>query len=528
MKNDQNPEYWTIASRPNADSTLSRFNFYYSDKGDVLSLQGDGDAILFGRLGIGTSAPSKKIDVVGDNNFSGDLYKNNIIYKPNNVAINDLTDAKSDADGTQNGSSIFLGIDAGLNDDGSDNNNVGVGYQALRSNTTGTGNTANGYQSLYSNTTGHSNIAMGTRALFNNTTRSNLVAVGDSALYNNGVGAIYIINAIKNTAIGSKALYSNTTGYNNTANGYNALYSNTIGFNNTANGYQSLYHNTTGTKNTANGFQSLYSNSTGFENTANGNQSLYFNTTGEHNTANGHQALYYNTTGDDNTAIGIRSLTLNTTGGFNTAIGSYALNYNEAGSYNTALGFSAFTIGGAYSNSTGIGNDAEPGASNTVRIGNGAVSSIGGYANWTNVSDGRFKINVQENVVGLDFIAKLRPVTYQLDMDALATFNKTPDSLRLEESEKLKEAEVQTGFIAQEVEAAAQSIGFNFHGVDKPKNESSHYGLRYAEFVVPLVKAVQELNEQNEKYRSEIKALKAQISEMKAQVDLILRKMEKQ
>jgi hypothetical protein len=56
----------------------------------------------------------------------------------------------------------------------------------------------------------------------------------------------------------------------------------------------------------------------------------------------------------------------------------------------------------------------------------------------------------------------------------------------------LKAAELQSGFIAQEVEQAAQSIGYNFHGVDKPKNETTHYGLRYASFVVPLVKAVQE------------------------------------
>ena len=55
-----------------------------------------------------------------------------------------------------------------------------------------------------------------------------------------------------------------------------------------------------------------------------------------------------------------------------------------------------------------------------------------------------------------------------------------------------KYSQVTTGFIAQDVEAAAQSIGYNFSGVDAPKNENDYYGLRYAEFVVPLVKAVQE------------------------------------
>jgi hypothetical protein len=34
---------------------------------------------------------------------------------------------------------------------------------------------------------------------------------------------------------------------------------------------------------------------------------------------------------------------------------------------------------------------------------------------YTNLSDGSYKRNIQEAVKGLDFIMKLRPVTYQLD-----------------------------------------------------------------------------------------------------------------
>jgi hypothetical protein len=46
-----------------------------------------------------------------------------------------------------------------------------------------------------------------------------------------------------------------------------------------------------------------------------------------------------------------------------------------------------------------------------------------------------------------------------------------------------------TGFIAQEVEAAALALGYDFSGVDAPKNKTDFNGLRYAEFVVSLVKA---------------------------------------
>ena len=131
-----------------------------------------------------------------------------------------------------------------------------------------------------------------------------------------------------------------------------------------------------------------------------------------------------------------------------------------------------------------------------MRLGNSSVTSIGGYAGWTNLSDSRFKKEIQESVPGIAFIMKLRPVTYHLDMDAIAAFNHIPDSLRLKDAETIKGNMLQTGFIAQEVENAANELDFDFSGVDKPQNEYSFYGLRYGEFTVPLVKAVQEQQEQ--------------------------------
>ncbi len=51
--------------------------------------------------------------------------------------IDDLSDGKSDNDGTEDGSSIFLGIEAGANDDGDDNRNIGIGYNAQVPNNNG-------------------------------------------------------------------------------------------------------------------------------------------------------------------------------------------------------------------------------------------------------------------------------------------------------------------------------------------------------------------------------------------------------
>ena len=184
-------------------------------------------------------------------------------------------------------------------------------------------------------------------------------------------------------------------------------------------------------------------------------------------------ALFRKTTGNTNTASGWQSLYINTTGKRNIALGYYA----------------GYT--GNYSNTTAIGYNAQTTASDQVRIGNSSITSTGGYRAWTNVSDARFKKNIEEKVIGLDFIMALRPVTYNLDMDAIANFHETPDSLRLEESERETEEILQTGFIAQEVELAAKKLGYDFSGVDAPKNDKDNYGLRYSEFVVPFLKAMQ-------------------------------------
>jgi len=69
----------------------------------------------------------------------------------------------------------------------------------------------------------------------------------------------------------------------------------------------------------------------------------------------------------------------------------------------------------------------------------------------------------------------------------------------------------ETGFIAQEVEQAANKTGFNFSGVDKPTNDKALYGLRYSDFVVPLVKAVQEQQQIIETLQKQVEAAKAEI-----------------
>src|SRR5882724_7306173 len=64
---------------------------------------------------------------------------------------------------------------------------------------------------------------------------------------------------------------------NNTAEGTSALFSLTSGADNTAIGFQALFRNTSGTYNSGEGFRALFSNTTGVLNTATGVQALNSN-----------------------------------------------------------------------------------------------------------------------------------------------------------------------------------------------------------------------------------------------------------
>jgi len=351
------------------------------------------------------------------------------------------------------------------------------GYYAGNASTTSSiHNSFFGTQSGQNTATGYSNTAMGSYAFYNNTEGFSNTAVGTRALFNNIYGDF-------NVAIGRSALFSSNYYGENIANGYRALYSTTEGILNTATGSLALLNNTLGTYNVATGFQALYNNNTG-----------------GYNVATGAYAMEAITTGDRNSAYGARALSSFTSGSFNTAFGFHAL-YLEGssctGSDNTAFGaYAGFAPQGScdLNNTTALGYLATVTASNQVRIGNSGVTSIGGQVSWSTLSDGRFKKDLRKDVSGLDFINELNPVSYTLDKDAFDKFLGIPDSIRIQHPEARKTPQQQVGFVAQEVEAVIKKSGYVFSGVETPQNENDPYTIRYAEFVVPLVKAVQELS----------------------------------
>ena len=122
------------------------------------------------------------------------------------------------------------------------------------------------------------------------------------------------------------------------------------------------------------------------------------------------------------------------------------------------------------------------------------------------------KMKSKKTISGLTFINHLRPVSYTVDITALNKFLGVRESLE-DAQEAKKAASRQVGFIAQEVEEIVKESGFVFSGIDAPQNENSHYGIRYSEFVVPLVKAVQELSARSEEQQKKIEQLLSQLDD---------------
>ena len=211
-----------------------------------------------GNVGIGTTSPAAKFEVVG-------------------------------------GNAIINGVDVGAGAGGINSNAV-LGASALAANTTGYRNVAIGYEALKSNTTSYASVAVGQGALSLNTAGEN-TAVGAGAMNINTSGT-------KNTSIGTYSMLSSTTGTYNTAVGHRSNQSNAAGSYNTLLGGRSMYSATAGNNNTAMGYQALGGLSTGNNNSTFGINSGVNITTGSNNISIGSNTDIASGTTDNQLNIG--------------------------------------------------------------------------------------------------------------------------------------------------------------------------------------------------------------------------------
>jgi trimeric autotransporter adhesin len=402
--------------------------------------------------------------------------------------------------------------------------NIAIGNKAIKNGTTMRSNIAIGHNSQLESTYSNGNIALGHSSM-KNLSSNNCIAIGTLAFANDGLPSSPIPTNYECIAIGTSAMRSSADGGYNIGIGNFTLLINE-GDRNTSIGNLTMRSNVAGEKNAAYGDSALFANINGNNNVAMGFEAGKSNTNGNLNCFIGANSGIGNTVGDRNIAIGRQTYTQTPSSLGNIIIGSNAADTFDLGSNNTLIGAFTDVNANGYTQSTGLGYNAYVTASNQVKIGATTTTSIGGFQNWTNFSDGRFKQNVKPNVPGLDFILKLKPVTYNLDIEGidkmLGKFANEEDDVKqnLANVQHAKSI-IYTGFVAQEVETAAQKLSFQFSGLDAPKNEKDFYGLRYAEFVVPLVKAVQEQQQKIEKVESENADLKNKLTDLIQRIEAL-------
>lgn len=297
-----------------------------------------------------------------------------------------------------------------MGDEACGDNTVGeitaVGYYAGHANVDGYV-TAIGYQSAYNNITG-SLTAVGYRAAYSSTGTTRTTALGDQAAYANtspevtAVGYMALNGGtsgqIGATAVGTFAGYVNQTGRVSLL-GYRAGTANTSG-NTAALGWQAAVSNTTGHLTALGyqaGFSSVTANSTivghnaGFSSTGAvtlvGHNAGFSNTTGRL-TALGHQAGYSNTTGFP-TLFGYNAGFSTTTGdliaiGYQAGYGATPANAPITDTKGILIGNLAnrsVPSGTVLTNYVGIGDGVLVDASNSVVIGNSAMTKTVLYGN---------------------------------------------------------------------------------------------------------------------------------------------------
>lgn len=456
-----------------------------------------------GNLGINTLAPGEKLEVVGKT-------KTTDLQVTNGAATGRILTSDAVGNATWQNPSTVLGNLAWST----------TGNAIVATNFLGT---TNDFDLVFK----RNNVRSGYIGISNNSFGVNALNVASTGNYNNAFGWLALSSnttGSQNAAFGSEVLFSNSSGNNNSGFGYRVLNGNTVGGDNSAFGNAAMLFNTSASKNTAVGYRTL-----AIQGFANGGVAYDAN-----NVAIGNDALYLNnpttvTNGINNTGVGSFALTANTTGYGNVALGYRALVNNTTGFNNTCIGNNVFpTSSTSLNNYTGLGYNVGGGtsASNMVEVGNTSVTSIRGQVSFTTYSDKRIKNNIQENVPGLSFITQLRPVTYNLDIhkqNAIIYKDKKETNADWEGKYDIENIK-QTGFIAQEVAQTAKGLDYDFSGVDAPKEADGLYGLRYAEFVVPLVKAVQEQQEIIEAQNEKIKVLESANEEILKRLE----KLEKQ
>ena len=542
-----------VGMRSLLDLTTGTYNTAIGDSAGRGLVGGSSNTVIGGLAGDAMTDNVSNV-VIGKSAFSAANGGENY-----NVVIGSDAGASIDnGDAVQN---VIIGQDAGTGGTGIFRYNVAIGVNALDS----TGNNqvqevvAVGREAAtkINSNDASGTVAIGSFALGELTSGQANTAIGWAALYegcdvgdfNTAVGyqCMYTFNPGSdghgsNTAVGYKAGYSNSTSENNTFMGARAGEAVT-GAGNVIIGREAglamtsgadcviIGHAAAAANNTRDGLVIIGSGAgaaltSGDANTFVGGGAGRLVSSGDHNTLLGYQAGYdLHSAGSHNTLIGkAAGENMNASGdGNNVALGSETADTITSGTNNTILGTASDAAAGAV-NQIVIGYGVSGQGDNYAVIGNGSQTRLyigddqGGQlfagTSTINTSDRRIKKDIEDSDLGLNFINKLRPITYRkkevIDYDdSLKTKmswykNDTPPRV-LDEEQKEK---IRLGFIAQEVGEVLQDLGFSENNeIVQIDENTTQQGLAYERFVPTLVKAVQELSSEIENIKKTCKCM---------------------
>ena len=199
-----------------------------------------------------------------------------------------------------------------------------------------------------------------------------------------------------------------------------------------------------------------------------------------------------------------------TTGVNNVCIGTDSGLYNQSittASNVVCLGPGCHPSSGTTSNQIVIATDGMTGQGGSyVTIGStgGKIyNQFTANATWTQTSDERLKKDIQDDSLGLNFVNRLRPVTFKWKAKA-----EIEDQTLVNPKQQEKDLEtVIHGLIAQEVKQAMDDEGTStFNGWNAGSNDTLQ-GVSREMFITPLIKAIQELSEKNDALEARITTL---------------------
>jgi hypothetical protein len=310
------------------------------------------------------------------------------------------------------------------------------------------GNTAFGRFALFNNGGCTANAGLGTRTVQQGGT--SMVGIGYRA-------AVYNASANSNTLVGSSAGANSYSNSCKTAIGTFAAY------------FQSPQSTSIGTSVNSGNTNKLQSVAMG----------LYANCAA-YGTSVGHRAGQYRTSAFT-INIGAFAGQFNTSNQANISIGHYTGRFTAGASNIIHVGWYAY-------NHNGYGTPDQ----SSIGRANNQTACV--WVGWSFASDSRDKSNITplSDNLGINFVRKLRPVTFNWDK-RIEYYDKCGYEYGIKDG-TLAETKEDYGFIAQEVEVAAQQVQEKFDALAYGDYQDA-YSVAHLEFVAVLTKALQKIND---------------------------------